>query len=102
MSYEKSTGKLRKLYDRLKGPENNVDNIMMLHSLRPHSMEGHMAIYKYVLHHSSNTVPKRFLEALGVVESFFNACDDCVDHHFAGLKRLLADDESADAIKATI
>ena len=100
VSYEESTGKLRKLYDRLKGPENNVDNIMMLHSLRPHSMEGHMAIYKYVLHHSSNTVPKWFLEALGVVVSFFNACDYCVDHHFAGLKRLLADDESADAVKA--
>ena len=42
--YEESTGKLRKLYDRVKGPDNNVDNIMMAHSLRPHSMEGHMAI----------------------------------------------------------
>ncbi|MFZ9021260.1 MAG: alkylhydroperoxidase, partial [Paracoccaceae bacterium] len=38
ISYEESSGKLRKLYDRIKGPENNVDNIMMLHSLRPHSM----------------------------------------------------------------
>ena len=61
-----------------------------------------MAIYKYVLHHSSNTVPKWFLEVLSVLVSFFNACDYCMDHHFAGLKRLLADDESADAIKAAI
>ena len=102
VSYEESTGKLRKLYDRVKGPQNNVDNIMMLHSLRPHSMEGHMAIYKYVLHHSSNTVPKWFLEVLGVLVSVLNDCNYCVDHHFAGLKRLLADDERADAIKTAI
>ena len=100
--YYESTGKLRKLYDRVKGPQNNVDNIMMLHSLRPHSMEGHMAIYKYVLHHSSNTVPKWFLEVLGVLVSVLNDCNYCVDHHFAGLKRLLADDEKADAIKTAI
>ena len=102
VSYEDSSGKLRKLYDRVKGPDNNVDNIMMLHSLRPHSMEGHMAIYKYVLHHSSNIIPKWFLETLGVLVSFINECHYCVDHHFAGLKRLLADDERADAIKEAI
>ena len=102
ISYEESSGKLRKLYDRIKGPENNVDNIMMLHSLRPHSMEGHMAIYKYVLHHSSNTLPKWFLETLGVMVSAINECHYCVDHHFAGLKRLLGDDARADALKDAI
>ena len=102
VSYEESSGKLRKLYDRIKGPENNVDNIMMLHSLRPHSMEGHMAIYKYVLHHSSNTLPKWFLETLGVLVSAINECHYCVDHHFAGLKRLLGDDARADALKDAI
>ena len=66
VSYEDSHGRLRSLYDRVKGPNDNVDNIMMLHSLRPHTMEGHMAIYKYVLHHTNNIVPKWFLETLGV------------------------------------
>ena len=102
VSYDDSTGKFRKLYDRIKGPHNNIDNIMMLHSLRPHSMEGHMAIYKYLLHHSSNRLPKWFLETLGVLVSIINECGYCVDHHFAGLKRLLADDEKAYAIKAAI
>jgi len=32
--YADSDGKLRKLYDRVKGPGNNVDNVMMMHSLR--------------------------------------------------------------------
>ena len=100
--YEEATGRLKQLYDRVKGPDNNVDNIMMMHSLRPHSMEGHMAIYKYVLHHSGNTVPKWFLEALGVWVSSLNDCDYCFQHHFAGMKRLVADDAKSAAIKAAI
>ncbi len=102
VAYEDSTGRLRQLYDRVKGPDDNVDNIMMSHSLRPHSMEGHMAIYKYVLHHSNNTVPKWFLETLGVWVSSLNQCGYCVEHHFSGLRRLLKDDQRADAIKRCI
>ena len=102
ISYEDATGKLKALYDRVKGPDNNVDNIMMMHSLRPHSMEGHMAIYKYVLHHSGNTIPKWFLEVLGVWVSALNECSYCVEHHFAGMKRLLGDDARSDAIRVAI
>lgn len=100
--YEQSTGKLRQLYDRVKGPGDNVDNIMMMHSLRPHSMEGHMAIYKFVLHHSANTIPKWFLETLGVWVSVLNHCDYCVEHHFAGLQRLLADTPRGLALRAAL
>ncbi|MEH6404103.1 MAG: peroxidase-related enzyme [Sneathiella sp.] len=100
--YEKAQGRLKKLYDRVKGPNNNVDNIMMAHSLRPHTMEGHMALYKHVLHHSNNTVPKWFLEVLGVWVSALNKCDYCVEHHFSGLKRLLNDQGRADAIRDAI
>ena len=66
ISYDNATGRLRKLYDRVKGPDNNVDNVMMMHSLRPHSMVGHMHLYKNVLHNTNNTLPKWYLEALGV------------------------------------
>lgn len=100
--YEEASGRLKELYERIKGPDNNIDNIMMMHSLRPHSMEGHMAIYKYVLHHSGNTIPKWFLEALGVWVSALNDCDYCFQHHFAGMKRLVADDAKSEAIKAAI
>lgn len=100
--YDAATGKLKMLYDRIKGPDDNVDNIMMMHSLRPHSMEGHMAIYKYVLHHSGNTLPKWVLETLGVWVSALNECGYCFEHHFAGLRRLLEDDDRAAAIRAAI
>ena len=102
ISYPDSEGRLRQLYDRVKGPGNNVDNIMAAHSLRPHSMDGHMALYKNVLHHSSNTVPKWFLETLGVLVSLINQCAYCVEHHFAGLRRLLNDDGRAHSIRRAL
>ena len=102
IAYEKADSKLKALYDRVKGPNNNVDNIMMMHSLRPHSMEGHMAIYKYVLHHRDNTIDKWFLETLGVWVTTLNKCGYCVEHHFAGLKRLLNNDEKATQIRSAI
>lgn len=102
IAYADATGRLKMLYDRVKGPDDNVDNIMMAHSLRPHTMEGHMHIYKYVLHHSANRLPKWFLEALGVYVSLLNGCDYCVAHHFHGLRRLLQDDGRAEAIRAAL
>ena len=102
VAHEDADAQLKALYSRVKGPDNNVDNIMMIHSLRPHSMEGHMAIYKYVLHHRNNTIDKWFLETLGVWVSALNECDYCVEHHFSGLKRLLNDDGKSAQIRAAI
>lgn len=100
--YAASTGRLRQLYDRIKGPGDVVDNIMAAHSLRPHSMDGHMALYKNVLHHGSNTLPKWFLESLGVLVSLANRCGYCVEHHFAGLTRLVGDEAKARRMRAAL
>ncbi|ATG36149.1 putative peroxidase-related protein enzyme [Phaeobacter piscinae] len=100
--FDAATGKLKTLYDRVTGPGGNVDNIMMMHSLRPQSMEGHMALYKAVLHHSGNSLPKWYLEVLGVWVSSLNDCGYCVEHHFAGLQRLLRDAPRGAAIRAAI
>ena len=102
ISYDEAEGKVKTLYDRVKGPDNNVDNIMMMHSLRPHSMEAHMTMYKYVLHHTGNSIPKWFLETLGVWVSRLNDCDYCVEHHFSGLTRLLSDDAKSAGIRKAI
>jgi uncharacterized peroxidase-related enzyme len=102
ISYDESEGELRKLYDRIKGPNNNVDNIMLAHSMRPHSMQGHMTLYKTVLHHPRNTLPKVYLEAIGVYVSLLNNCDYCVEHHFAGMARLLDDVARAKAVRQAL
>ncbi len=48
--YDDADDRLRRLYDRVAGPGGHVDNIMAMHSLRPHTMEGHLSLYKNVLH----------------------------------------------------
>ena len=102
IEYEDATGKVKELYDRIKGPDNNVDNIMMSHSLRPHTMEGHMALYKTVIHHARNTTPKWFLEAIGVCVSLINNCEYCIEHHYEGMRKLLNDDQRAINIRDSL
>ena len=89
IAYDDSAGYLRQLYDRVKGPGGAIDNVMKAHSLRPHTMEGHSALYKSVLHHTGNTLPVWFLECLGIYTSLANRCDYSVAHHYAGLTRLV-------------
>jgi len=102
ISYENAEGILKELYNRIKGPENNVDNIMLAHSLRPHSLQGHMALYKYVLHHPRNQLSKSYLEIIGVYVSIINQCHYCIEHHYAGLLRLLQDDERGAGIRTSL
>jgi uncharacterized peroxidase-related enzyme len=82
-------GRLQKIYQRVQAPDGQVDNVLQVHSLRPHTLEGHMAIYKAVLHHSGNGLPEWYLEAIGVLISRLNGCTYCAAHHAEGLKRLL-------------
>lgn len=102
ISYKGAADRLKKLYDRIKGPDDNVDNIMMAHSLRPHTMDGHMALYKNVLHHTGNSIPTVFLETIGVYVSYLNECVYCYHHHSQGMKRLLKNDVRAEEIKKAI
>ena len=100
--YDEAAGRLKTLYDRIRAPDGQIDNIMAAHSLRAHTMDGHMALYKNVLHHSANKTPKWFLEAIGVYVSLLNKCAYCADHHFAGMARLIGDDSRSADIRAAL
>ena len=91
--FDEADDDLKKLYQRIKGPNNNVDNIMMAHSLRVHSMEGHLSLYKAVLHNRNNALPRWFLECIGLYVSLINNCDYCAQHHFQGMSRPIKDRE---------
>jgi uncharacterized peroxidase-related enzyme len=82
-------GRLARIYESVKGPGGQVDNVLQIHSLRPHTLEGHMALYKAVLHHPGNRLPRWFMEAIGVRVSLVNDCEYCARHHAEGMKRLL-------------
>lgn len=100
--HDDAEGRLKTIYERIKGPGDRIDNILTAHSLRPASLEGHMALYKNVLHHRANTTPKWLLETIGVYVSLINRCDYCVAHHFEGLRKLLNDEEKSSAIKSEL
>jgi len=100
--FNEATGKLKTLYNRIKGPNNQIDNVLSIHSLRPHTLTGHMSLYKNVLHHSDNTFENWFLELLGTYTSYINKCDYCFYHHFEGMKTFLNNDNKAEQLKAQI
>jgi uncharacterized peroxidase-related enzyme len=95
IDYKDADLSLIRIYNRVKGPDNDIDNVLLIHSLRPHSLVGHMTLYKSVLHNANNTLPKWYLEAIGVYVSYLNNCSYCVKHHFTGFKKQLNDDKKA-------
>jgi uncharacterized peroxidase-related enzyme len=92
--FKESEGRLRSIYDRIAGPDGYIDNILLLHSLRPHTLQGHMRLYKAVLHHSGNSLDPALLETIGVYVSMLNRCAYCVEHHFSGLRGLVNDERA--------
>ena len=93
---------LKPFFDRVRTPHGTVDNVMRAHSLRPHTMDGHVVLYKSVLHNPDNTLPFWFLEVVASYVSILNNCDYSLRHHFTNARRLIGDDARADAILAAL
>jgi uncharacterized peroxidase-related enzyme len=102
LSVENATGSLKDAYDLAKTPAGTVDNVMRIHSQRPHTMVGHLTLYRSVLHHQDNTLPLWFLEAVGVFTSLLNNCEYSFTHHCTNMRRLLKDEERFAAIETAL
>ena len=98
IDYRDARGALREQFERAKTPHGTVDNVMKAHSLRPHTMHGHIELYRSVLHHPDNTLPVWFLEVVASYTSIVNDCAYSLTHHFTNAKRLLGDAGRAEAI----
>ncbi len=61
-----------------------------------------MAMYKYCLHHTGNTLPKWYLECIGVYVSSLNKCSYCMEHHYQGMRRLVDDQAWSVTLRAAI
>ncbi|MBM3355217.1 MAG: alkylhydroperoxidase, partial [Betaproteobacteria bacterium] len=78
---QEATGALAEAYRKVTTPHGTVDNVMKAHSLRPHTMEGHVALYRSVLHNPDNTLPFWFLEVVASYVSSLNRCAYSFTHH---------------------
>jgi len=105
---EQAQGRLARLYAQVCSAEGQVDNILRAHSLRPRTLEAHLALYRAVLHSRPRELSARECELVGVVVSRLNGCTYCDRHHFAGLVRHLKGDTTlamklvAQAMEGTI
>ena len=91
-------GVLRELYDEAMTPHGTVDNVMKVHSLRPHTMHGHVTLYRSVLHHPDIQLPLWFLEVVASYVSIKNDCAYSLTHHFMNVRKLLDDERRCDDI----
>ena len=91
-------GRLKDLLDQARTPHGTVDTVMRVHSLRPNTMEGHVTLYRSVLHSEDNTLPFWFLEVIASYTSILNDCTYSLTHHFMNVRNLLRDQPRSDRI----
>ena len=84
-------GRLAELYGAVATPDGHVDAILKVHSLRPATLEGHLALYKAALHRRPHGLSLRERELVGALVSALNGCEYCVRHHRAALARHVGD-----------
>ena len=102
ISTENASGSLKKAFEEAKTPSGSIDNVMRVHSQRPHTMIGHLTLYRSVLHNTENILPLWFLEAVGVYTSLLNDCEYSFTHHCSNMRRLLDNNKRADHIEKSL
>ncbi|MFK7765357.1 MAG: carboxymuconolactone decarboxylase family protein, partial [Roseobacter sp.] len=90
--------RLKALLDRARTPHGTVDTVMRVHSLRPETMDGHVTLYRAVLHSEDNRLPFWFLEIVASYTSILNDCTYSLTHHFMNVRNLLKDQPRSDRI----
>ncbi|MEO1008249.1 MAG: peroxidase-related enzyme [Planctomycetota bacterium] len=83
-----ASGELAGLYRRFGNPDGTVDNVLKVHSANPESLAAHCALYVQSMHRPG-PVSRAEREIVGVAVSRLNGCTYCLEHHAAGLARLL-------------
>ena len=83
-------------------PHGTVDNVMRVHSLRPATLRGHVALYRAALHDPGNTLPTWLQETISSYVSWLNECEYSLANHWANARHLINDDMRADVIEAAL
>lgn len=66
--------KLARLYRALVDPEHGVvENVLKIHSLRPDTLDGHLRLYRAVMH-APGSLSRREREGMAVAVSAYNRC----------------------------
>ena len=82
LSDEMANTELKQALDEARTPHGTVDNVLRVHSLRPNTMKGHMALYKSCLHDDTNTLPEWLQETISSYVSILNSCEYSLLNHW--------------------
>lgn len=93
---------LMEVLNQARTPHGTVDNVMRVHSLRPHTMQGHITLYRAALHNDNNTIPMWLQETVASLVSVLNNCDYSYANHWANAKHLIGDDTKAQSVENII
>ena len=102
ISDEDADADLLDALDGARTPHGTVDNVLRVHSLRPNTMRGHMALYKATLHDDANTLPVWLQETIGTYVSKLNDCPYSVANHWANAAHLIGDAARSAKIEAAL
>ena len=97
IEFNEAEGRLSNIYKKVAGEEGYLDNIIKVHGLRPHTLEGHLSLYRNVMHHPANTLSNPWRETVAVYVSILNQCNYCINHHLANLHKQVSK-QTADTI----
>lgn len=102
VSDEDADKQLTDVLNEARTPHGTVDNVMRVHSLRPATMRGHVALYRAALHDDDNTLPTWLQETVSSYVSILNDCDYSLANHWANARHLINDEARADAIEKAL
>lgn len=67
-------GRLARIWEACRDPEHGVvDNVLRIHGLAPETMDGHLRLYRAVMH-TDGGLSRRERELIGVAVSAYNDC----------------------------
>lgn len=97
IEYEKSTGRLKDIYNDIMAKRGKLAEVHKLQSLNPESIVKHMDLYMHIMFGESPL--KRWQrEMIAVVVSSFNKCDYCIEHHANALLNYWKDNDKVNLL----
>jgi len=89
---------LSAIYDRVRGPNGQLDNLYQAFSLRSHTILPADDLYLAAMHHEDNILPKVFSELIGTYVAILSGCQYAETHHGHNFAYLTADPHRSDEV----
>ncbi|MFT4725823.1 MAG: putative peroxidase-related enzyme [Granulosicoccus sp.] len=89
---------LKRIYDRVRCPEGQLDNLYQGFSLRPHTILPADDLYLAAMHHADNILPKWLSELIGTYVAILTGCDYASAHHGYNYSYLIDDQDTSEKV----